>query len=113
MPKTSEWTSNPDGTETRPCAQGWCHHTVVKPATGRTPVYCSDACRQMDYRNRKQAAARRAEAIARHDAAERRITELAWTAINTYTGSNDLRRAAARRALVEHIVRTAMLHRAS
>jgi hypothetical protein len=106
----NDWTTNPDGTETRACRRQWCPHEVVK-GSGRPPIYCSDACRQMDYRHRKETAARHAEAVARHDRAETALRQMLVMALNTYTGPKDLRRVSARALLVEHVVQTGMLHR--
>lgn len=84
MNTDTDWTTNPDGTQTRQCegiSQGWykasrCPHHVVKPAVGRAPRYCSDACKQSAYRARKQLAeqeaARRAKQL-RHEALERQV----------------------------------------
>lgn len=53
-------------TKTTTCAARWCHSQVEQPTTGRRRRFCSDACKQMDYRERKgirdrEAARREAE----------------------------------------------------
>jgi hypothetical protein len=106
------WMTNPDGTETRRCQRPYCPHEVVR-GPGRPPLYCSDACKQMDYRNRKARAAREAEAQRRYDAKLAHVTQLVTVGVNTWNGSNDLRRTAAREGLIEHLVRTIMLHNVS
>lgn len=50
---SEQWETHPDGTMTRPCGAPYCGHHVMKPSKGRTPVYCSDACKMKHYRLRK------------------------------------------------------------
>jgi hypothetical protein len=104
------WQLAADGTLYRSCKRQWCHHNVYKPATGRTPTYCSESCRQSDYRDRKRRSELDAEARRRFDAVERVVAlELALA-----LPKNSRVSTTQRKALGERITRALFLaHRVS
>ena len=60
----------------RMCARNGCPHEVTQNTTGRPGKYCSAACKQTDYRDRKWERDQQAERIAYQHAQEARFRQL-------------------------------------